>query len=142
MAEAKHETTLDVPKDKLFDTITKYEDYPEFVTGCTRVEVERKGSGKTRVKYFVSMMGKDLNYVLDHEEDRENGTVTWELVESEFFTKNNGKWTLTANGDQTDAIYEIDLQFNFPVPGFILKKVVKGSLGPMVNSFGDRAENG
>ena len=138
MAKADIEEVLDVPKDKLFDVITRYEEYPEFVTGVRKIEVERKGPGKARCKYHVSMI-KDIEYTLDITDDRDAGTIQWSLVESDAMKVNNGFWKLTAEGDdQTHVRYELEVEFSFPVPGFVLKKLVKGSLGPMVRSFEER----
>lgn len=140
MAQAEYQAVLSVPKDKLFETITAYEDYPQFVDGCSRVEVERKGSGRARVTYHVSMM-KEISYTLDHEEDREAGEVRWTLVESDFFKHNNGLWRLKDAGDgKTDALYQLDVEFKIKVPGFILKQLVKGNLPSMVKSFEKRAK--
>ena len=93
MAAAEIKETLEVDKDKLFDTIVKYEDYPEFVTGCSKAKVESRGDGKARVTYLVSLM-KEVSYTLDLTEDRAKGTVEWSLVKSDFMSKNSGRWEL------------------------------------------------
>ena len=81
-------------------------------------------------------MMKDVQYVLDHVEDKTNGIVSWTLVESDSFKKNNGRWELKAAGPgKTDVRYELEIEFNFPVPGLILNRLVKGSLPSMVNGF-------
>src|SRR5262245_4872134 len=62
MASAQHREVLSVNRDRIFDTITNYEDYPNFVDGCTRVSVERGGvdadaaAKEMRVTYEVSLM--------------------------------------------------------------------------------------
>jgi len=139
MATAMHEDVLDVNIDKLFVVITNYKEYPDFVTGITKVEVLEDQDSKARVKYYVSLM-KEVEYVLDHVADKAAGTIKWTLVESPFFKKNEGSWQLTAAGDnQTSVKYETDTEFSFPVPGFVLRKLIKTSLPPMVRSFGKRA---
>ncbi len=138
MAKADIRETLGVPYDKLYQAITRYEDYPQFVNGCTQVSVERKGPGKARVTYHVSMI-KDVIYTLDHEEDPENGVITWKLVDSNAMKINNGRWELKRAGDETDAYYSLEIEFNFPVPGLILNRLVKSSLPTMLRNFEDRA---
>jgi ribosome-associated toxin RatA of RatAB toxin-antitoxin module len=139
MAQAEHHGVLPVSKDKLWDTITRYEDYPKFVDGCTSVKVERKSAGHARVTFHVSMM-KDVVYTLDHKEDKDKGTVEWSLVESDAFKKNSGSWTLRdAGAGQTDVLYKLELDFKIPVPGFILNGLVKKSLPTMIKSFEKRA---
>lgn len=143
MAQAEHEEVLSVPRDKLFATITRYEDYPRFVDGCSTVQVERKGSGQARVRYSISVLGKEGTYVLDHREDAAAGTVEWTLVESNLFKKNTGRWQLSdAGAGKTKAKYTLEMEFTFPVPGFILSGLVKKSLPTMVRSFATQAGKG
>jgi ribosome-associated toxin RatA of RatAB toxin-antitoxin module len=141
MAEAEFREVLGVDKDRLFQAITRYEDYPEFVEGCTAVTVERKAPGQARATYRVSVMGQDMSYTLEHREDPERGRVEWSLVESGFFKRNEGRWELKAAGPgRTDARYVVDLEFKVPVPGFILNRLVKGRLPDMVRSFEAQAK--
>ena len=141
MAQAEHVESLNVGKDDLFAAITRYEDYPQFVTGVTKVEVERKGPGRARVTYHVSMM-KDVVYTLDHEEDAAQGVIVWKLVKSDFFKTNNGRWEIKPEGaDKCHVKYSLEADFSIPVPGFILKRMIKGNLPDMVKSFENRAKS-
>lgn len=141
MAQAEIHEVLPVDKDKFFETVVRYEEYPKFVDGCASVKVERKGPGKARVTYLVQMMGKDVDYVLDHEEDPATGVVHWQLVESSIFKKNVGRWEIRPSGaGKADVRYSLDLEFKIPVPGFILNRLVKGSLPGMLRSFEGRAK--
>ncbi|RYZ66446.1 MAG: hypothetical protein EOP09_12665 [Proteobacteria bacterium] len=143
MAKAEYSQTVDVPLEKFFDTIVGYENYPQFVEGCKKVEVERKAAGHAVVKYHVSMM-KDLWYRLEQTEDRASGKMSWKLIDSDTLKSNVGEWTLKPgkNPNQTDIDYKLDIEFNIPVPGFILSKLVKGSLPAMVKSFEKFAKTG
>ena len=140
MANAEISEVISVDKDKLFATIAGYENYPKFVEGVTKVSVERKAPGRARVTYNVSMM-KDVVYVLDHVENPEKGEISWELVESNDMKKNSGKWTLkSAGAGKTQVDYQIEIEFNFPIPGFILNRLIKGSLPAMLKSFDKQAK--
>lgn len=140
MATAELHEVFPVDLNRLFSVITRYEDYPQFVTGCSGVKVERKAPGKARATYHVNMM-KEISYTLDHVEDQAAGTVQWTLVESDFMKKNQGRWILKSAGPgKTDVRYELEVEFKFPVPSLILNRLVKGSLGSMVKSFVDRAK--
>jgi ribosome-associated toxin RatA of RatAB toxin-antitoxin module len=140
MAQAEIKEVLKVDKDKLFDVITRYEDYPKFVDGCNSVQVERKGPGHARVTYQISMM-KDFSYILDLREDREKGRVEWTLVESDMFKVNNGLWELKEAGSgKTEAFYKLEVEFKIPVPGLILNRLVKGNLPSMLKSFETQAK--
>ncbi|MCM2278265.1 MAG: SRPBCC family protein [Oligoflexia bacterium] len=138
MASAEIKETLSVDHEKFFQTVSRYEDYPKFVDGCTSVKVERKGPGEARVTYHVSMM-KDVVYTLDHKEDPAKGTIEWTLVESDFFKTNNGSWKIRSAGPgKTEIHYGLELEFKIPVPGLILNRLVKGNLPSMVKSFEKR----
>ena len=140
MANAEISEIVNVDKDKLFAAVIGYENYPKFVEGVTKVTVERKAPGRARVTYHVSMM-KDVVYTLDHVEDPEKGEVTWELVESRDMKKNKGTWSLTSAGaGKTQVDYDIEIEFNFPIPGFILNRLIKGSLPAMLKNFEKQAK--
>lgn len=140
MANAEISEVLAVDKDKLFATIVGYENYPKFVEGCTKVKVERSAPGRSRVTYHVSMM-KDVVYTLDHVESPETGEISWTLVSSDTLKKNSGHWQLKSVGSgKTETSYELEIEFNIPVPGFILNRLVKGSLPAMLKSFEKQAK--
>ena len=142
MAQAEINEILTVDKNKLWDAIVRYEDYPKFVEGCTGVKVERKSSGHARATYNISMM-KDVTYTLDHKEDKDKGTVEWKLVDSDFFKKNVGSWKLKDAGPgKVDVTYSLDVELKISVPGFILNRLVKGSLPSMLKGFEKRAKKG
>ena len=140
MAQAELKEVLAVDTDKLFSIITRYEDYPQFVDGCTQVKVVERSTKNVRVIYHVSVMSQDVVYTLDHQENRETGRVDWSLVESNFFKKNHGSWQIKSLGkDKSDVLYSLDIEFKISVPGFILNRLVKGSLPGMVRSFEKQA---
>ncbi len=139
MAQAEFKEVIQVDRDRLFQAITSYEEYPKFVEGCKSVQVQKRTEGQARVSYQVSMM-KDVSYTLDHQEDSQNGKVQWTLVESDAFKKNSGLWELKSLGNgKTEVLYRLDVEFKIPVPGFILNRLVKGSLPEMVKSFVKKA---
>jgi ribosome-associated toxin RatA of RatAB toxin-antitoxin module len=139
MAKAEIHEVVSADKDKLFQAISRYEDYPQFVDNCKSAKVERKGTGQARVDYHVSLI-KDVNYTLDHREDPGAGVMEWTLVGSDTFKVNNGKWQLTSVGPgKTDVKYSLEVEFKIPVPGLILNRLIKGPLPSMVKSFVDRA---
>lgn len=139
MAQAEIRETLNVDKDKLYQVVIHYEDYPQFVTGCRSVEVERKAPGHCRVTYHVSMI-KEVTYTVEQREDPETGIVEWSLVESDFLKKNSGRWQLQSAGPgRTNVYYSVEVEFKIPVPSLILNRLIKGSLPEMVHSFYERA---
>lgn len=141
MATASLTKTLDVSREKMFAAVTRYEDYPQFVTGCKKVEVERKAPGQARVKYFANIMGKDLWYLLEHTEDAAKGIVTWKLVESDLLKVDSGTWTLKDAGEgKTEVTYSIEIEFKIWIPGPVLKGLTATSLPLLLSEYEKQAK--
>lgn len=141
MAQATLTKTLDVSKEKLFAAITRYEEYPQFVTGCKKVEVERKAPGQARAKYFTNILGKDLWYTLEHSEDEAAGKVNWKLLESDLLKVDNGTWTLKDLGSgKTEVTYAIEIEFKIWIPGPVLKTLTATSLPMVIAEMEKRAK--
>ncbi len=103
--------------------------------------VQRTEPGKARATYKISMMGQEMTYTLDHIENEAAGTVSWTLVDSNFFKKNTGSWKIAEIGPtNVKATYALDVDFKISVPSFILNRLVKGALPTMVKSFEKRAK--
>ena len=140
MAQAEHKQVVAVDSDRLFNAITKYEDYPTFVEGCRGVQVERKGPGEARTHYTMNIM-REVSYTLDHKEFPDQRKMEWSLVKSDVLKKNLGRWELTPLADgKTEVRYAIEIEFNIPVPGFVLNQLVKSSIPAMIKSFEKRAK--
>jgi len=141
MAQAEHEKSFEVSADKYFKAVADYEKYPEFVEGMKKVRVERAADGNVTAHYDLSMMSKDMSYVLKIRENPAAGEVDWSLLKSEFFKVNNGAWKIQATGPNSCKVkYSLEVEFNFSVPGLILKGVVKSTLPSMMDSFYQRAK--
>lgn len=141
MAQATLTKTLDVSKEKLFAAITRYEEYPQFVTGCKKVEVERKAPGQARAKYSTNILGKDLWYTLEHSEDEAAGKITWKLLESDLLKVDNGTWTLKdLGGGKTEVTYAIEIEFKIWIPGPVLKTLTATSLPMVIAEMEKRAK--
>jgi len=142
VASAEFHEELKVDADKLFQVVVDYPSYAQFLDGCTGVEVHSKEPGKARATYHVSMM-KEVSYTVDHVEDSQAGTMNWTLVKSDAMTKNSGSWKITPRGPgKCDVLYKVEIEFKIPVPGFILNRLIKGSLPAMIKSFEERARKG
>lgn len=140
MAHSVHETIYDVDASQLYRAVTDYEKYPEFVEGMKKVTVDRTRP-ELVVHYDLSMMGKDMSYTLRLAEEAEKGHLSWSLDQSEFFKINNGDWLIQSLGPgKCKARYFSEVEFTFPVPGFVLKPMVSKAVPKMMDSFYQRAK--
>lgn len=140
MAGAKHTTVFDVSLDALWDVITDYDGYAEFVEGLESIEVTKRQGKDVVANYTVSMFGKKVHYTLKHTENPKKG-LKWEMVEGEFFKFNNGAWDLKALGDdQVEATYTVDVGFPLLVPKTIVNTLTGTQLPSMMKAFEDRAK--
>jgi coenzyme Q-binding protein COQ10 len=142
MPGAKHTTLFDVPLDALWEVITDYESYPEFVADMVSLgDVKRDGNVVTAT-YVISLMGTKVKYTLKHTETPKKKLV-WEMVEGEKFKTNNGGWELKPKGDnQVEATYTVDVSFPIyiPVPKAVVDGMTKTQLPTMMKAFEDRAK--
>lgn len=141
MARAELTREWDVSAERLYQLVTQYEAYPEFVDGVQSTTVERKAPGRARAHFEVRMI-KEVDYTLDLTEVPERFEVSWVLAESDFFRKNTGGWKIEPTGrDSCRATYALDVEFSFPVPGLILKRLVQGQLPAMMDAFYERLKS-
>ena len=141
MAQATKSITINVPPEKLFEVISDYEKYPEFLPEVKKVKVEGGQGSIKEVTYTVDIKAKVINYTLKHTAEKPT-RVAWTMVKGEMMKGNDGTWLLkpgTAPGT-TDATYNIDLKLSSLVPGFIEKALAESSLPALLANFKARAE--
>ena len=140
MAGAKHTTIMDVPLEALWEVITDYESYPEFVEGLESLTITKKEGKSTYADYVVSMFGKKVRYTLKHTESPKKG-LKWTMVEGEFFKSNDGAWDLKAKGEErVEATYTVDVGFPLLVPKAIVNTLTGTQLPSMMKAFEDKAK--
>lgn len=145
MPSASRSIVVNVPPEHMFETITDYESYPDFIPETLGVEIMKKGkAGKdgsrtVDVKFDIKVI-KQIDYTLRLTEEPHE-RVTWELVEGKIFKSNNGSWELKAAGKgKTEATYTVDITIGLLVPQTITNMLVGSSLPKMLEQMKERAE--
>ena len=141
MAQASRSVTVNVPPEKLFDVISDYEKYPEFLPEVKKVKVDAGQGSIKEVTYTVDIKAKVINYTLKHTAERPS-KLAWTMIKGEMMKGNDGTWVLKpgAQPGTTDATYTIDLKLSSLVPGFIEKALAEQSLPALLANFKNRAE--
>jgi hypothetical protein len=111
------------------DAVAAVENLPKRSPSHKSAEVEtRHEDGRpNRVRAEVSAAGFNDTEVTDYTWD-EPTLVGWTLVESSFQSRQNGAYTLTPTDDGTHVRLDLEIDVKVPLPGFILKRVLKGAL--------------
>ena len=140
MPAAERTIIINTPVSVLYNVITDYEKYPEFLQEVSKVEIVSRTGNIVRAKYTVKLI-KTISYVIDLTEN-ENASVKWNLVESSIMKSNVGGWTLKDLGDgRTEATYGLDVVVKgLFVPGSIRTKLTEGTLPSTLEAFKNRAE--
>lgn len=132
---------LSVDKNRLFQTVVRYQDYPTFVYGLKSVQVQRTGANTARVSYCVSFI-KDIDFTVDLLEDERRGTVNWSLVGSNFFDIINGHWKVKDLGSKLCEVeYGVELKSKPPIPRIILFHLAKRALPFILKAFEKQARS-
>jgi hypothetical protein len=65
-------------------------------------------------------------------------TVSWTLISSGQQRSQDASYTLTPDGDKTKVTFEISVDPVVPLPGFVLKRAVKGTIDTGTQGLRDR----
>lgn len=121
------------------DVLAKLQDVANqssWFPGCLESEViETDDQGRPKRARLVQdqKVTKDefqLDYV-----HMDNG-FSWTLVEPTKVQKSqSGSWTLVDKGGKTEATLELEIDTSMPLPGFVQKKTLKGTLKDATNAL-------
>jgi ribosome-associated toxin RatA of RatAB toxin-antitoxin module len=142
-SEATRTIEINVEPDKLFDVITDYEKYTQFLQALGLVDVRiDSDEGSTKVvTTWVKKMGTKVSYTLRYTEDRPR-SLRWTLVKGQMMSMNDGSWVLEEAGPgKTRATYSIAVRFGMLVPKTLINIMVSKELPTMLDAFKARAES-
>lgn len=123
----------------MYDVVTDFESYPDFLPDVKSVRVEKKG--KNVVVHFEISVIKTVRYSLAFHMTP-GKKVAWTFVDGDLFKDNKGTWTFEEKGKgKTEVTYAVDVEFGFMVPSLITKKLVGSNLPSMMKRFKERAES-
>lgn len=139
MAGASRSIVINAPPEKLFDIITQYEKYPEFLSEVKKIRVLERKDNTVKVQYEVDVI-KTIHYTILVKEERPQ-RMSWTFVEGEVMKDNKGSWVLEPDGQgRTKATYTVELALGPLVPKAIVNGLAEKSLPGMLEAFKRRAE--
>ena len=139
MPQAKRTETWDAPIEKIFDVITKYEDYPQYVEGCSSINILSQSDGESRVEFGLNFI-KKFKYILVLKEERPN-KISWSLESGDIFKKNEGSWEFKDLGDgRTEVNYGLEVEIKGFAPKKLVNTLTEKNLPAMLQSYHDRCK--
>lgn len=128
--------------EQVMDAVAAIEDLPQRSGPHQAAEVEsRYDDGRPkRVRAKVSAAGFKDQEVTDYTWIGLN-SVTWTLVESSVQSKQVGTYTLTPTDTGTHVVLDLEIGVKVPMPGFVLKRVLKTALDTGSKDFKEYVES-
>lgn len=134
MDTARIQDTFPVAPEKLFQIITDFARYPEFLSEVKNCTVLRTDGSRCLVEYEVSVI-KSFRYRLWFDLKAPT-SVKWTLESGEIFKTCDGSWDLEALGENsTRATYEASASFGVFVPKMITSALLKANLPGMMLAY-------
>jgi ribosome-associated toxin RatA of RatAB toxin-antitoxin module len=117
---------IEATPDEIMDVLVDLESLSEWSSAHQKVEVtERDDEGRpSKSRQVVKVVGVSDEQVLDYTVHDDG--VSWTLVSSKQQRAQNGRYTLTPDGDATKVQFELTIDPLVPLPGFLIRRGAKG----------------
>ncbi|OIN81709.1 SRPBCC family protein [Mycobacterium malmoense] len=119
---------IEAGPEEILDVIADFEAMPEWSDPHQSAEVLETGDDgrPSKVKMKVKTAGITDEQVVAY--TWSDNAVSWTLVSSAQQRSQDGKYTLVPQGQATLVKFEISVDPNVPLPGFVLKRAIKGTI--------------
>lgn len=122
------EVVIEASPQEILDVIADLDTVTEWSSAHQSAEVlERDAGGRpAKVKMKVKAAGITDEQVIAYTWGENK--VSWTLVSSSQQRSQDASYTLTPEGDATRVKFDISVDPVVPLPGFVLKRAVKGTI--------------
>jgi ribosome-associated toxin RatA of RatAB toxin-antitoxin module len=122
------EVVIEATPDEILDVIADVRSVPSWSPQYQSAEVlDTHDDGRPkRVKMKVKAAG--ITDEMEVEYNFTGNTAGWTLIKSSQLKKQDATYTLTPAGDQTKVRFELTVDPSIPIPGFLLKRTLKGAM--------------
>ena len=122
------EVVIEASPEEILDVIADVETMPEWSSQQQSVEILEGGEDgrPRRVKMNIKSAGISDEQVVDY--TWTDDSASWTLVSAGQLRSQDAKYTLTPEGDKTRVKFELTINPSVPLPGFILKRAIKGAM--------------
>ena len=122
------EVVIEASPEEILDVIADVESTPTWSPQYKSAEIlEAYDDGRPRrVKMKVKSAGISDEQVVEY--TWTDKSATWTLISAGRLRSQDAKYTLTPDGDKTKLMFEITIDLSVPLPGFVLKRAMKGAM--------------
>jgi ribosome-associated toxin RatA of RatAB toxin-antitoxin module len=122
------EIVIEASPEEIIDVIADLEAAPEWSPPHQSVEIlEKNSDGRpTKVKMKVKAAGITDEQLLEY--SWSDNKVSWSLISSGQQRSQDASYTLVPDGDATKVKFELSVDPVVPLPGFVLKRAIKGTV--------------
>ncbi|OBG18728.1 SRPBCC family protein [Mycobacterium sp. 852002-51057_SCH5723018] len=120
------EVVIEATPDEIMDVLFDLESLTEWSSFHKKIEIlERDEQGRpSKSRQAVKIVGVTDEQVLDYSVHDDG--VGWTLVSAKQQRAQQGRYTLTPEGDSTRVHFELTVDPSVPIPGFLVKRGAKG----------------
>jgi hypothetical protein len=117
---------IEATPDEIMDVLVDLDSLTEWSSAHQEVEIlERDDGGRpSKSRQVIKIVGVSDEQVLDYTVHDDG--VSWTLVSSKQQRAQDGRYTLTPDGDATKVRFELTVDPLVPLPGFVIKRGAKG----------------
>jgi len=122
------EVVIEASPEEIIDVIADVESTPSWSPQYQSCEIlESYDDGRPRrVKMKIKTAGISDEQVVEY--TWTDNKVSWTLVSAGQLKSQDASYTLTPDGDKTKVTFDITVDPSVPMPGFILKRAMKGGV--------------
>lgn len=122
------EVVIEATPQEILDVVADVEATPSWSPQYQRAEIlESYDDGRPKqVKMTVKAAGLTDEQVIEY--TWSENKVSWTLVRAGQLKAQDASYTLTPQGDKTKVRFDITIDLSVPLPGFILKRTMKGGV--------------
>ncbi|MDT5196657.1 MAG: hypothetical protein QOG79_580 [Mycobacterium sp.] len=120
------EVVIEASPEEILDIIADVEATPDWSPQYQRAEILEMGDDgrPRRVKMTVKTAG--ITDEMEIQYTWSDDKVSWTLIKAGALKKQDASYTLTRDGDKTKVRFDIAIDLSIPMPGFVLKRALKG----------------
>ena len=125
--QASQRATIAAPPQALFDVVTDFDRYTDWIRDLKSVEVlDRDSEGHARqVRYRAAAMGRSTSYTLEYDYSEAPGRLRWKLVAGDIMRRLDGAYEfhpIEGDPDRTDVEYWLTVELIVPLPAFVKRR--------------------